>query len=184
MQWSISFSGKSHIVQIPDSIPDNTAFDATIDGRAVKLRWQRQTRTLFILDQTKSNDWASINLRSKSVTKFPGDGEIVVSSEFLSAGNPDPINLEANVANYFPGQDSKESTAKKKAAIVRSQITGKVLKVLVKPGDTVSVGDTLMIIEAMKMENRVLANTNGTVDAVKVKESDTVSSGAELVKFK
>lgn len=184
MQWNVAFSGKSHIVQIPDSIPDNTPFDAVVDGRNVQLRWQRQTRTLFILDPSKNQGWSPINIRSRTVTKFPGDGDIVVNTEFSTAGCPDPVILEATVASYFPGQDSKESNAKKKAAIVRSQITGKVLKVLVKSGDTVAVGDTLLIIEAMKMENRVLSSTNGIIDTVKVKEADTVSTGAELVKFK
>ena len=184
MQWSVTVGGKSSVVQIPDNIPDNAAFDATIDGRSVQLRWQRHTRALFIKDLTKSNDWAAINIRSKSVAKFPGEGDIAVSAEFSAAGASDPINMEAIVSVYFPGQDSKEGSRKKKPAVVRSQITGKVLKIMVNAGDIVSAGDTLMIIEAMKMENRVLANTGGVIDAVKVKELDTVASGAELLKFK
>ena len=184
MQWSVSIAGKSHTVQLPDSISDNNIFDATIDGRTVQLRWQRQTRTLFILDKTKGPEWSPVNLRSKTVNRFPGDGEIAVNAEFSVAGSANPLNLSASVSTFFPGMDTKEGSAKKKPAVIRSQITGKVLKILVKSGDAVNVGDTLLIIEAMKMENRVLANTNGTIDSVKVKELDTVSTGAELIKFK
>ena len=53
-----------------------------------------------------------------------------------------------------------------------------------KAGDQVASGDTLMIIEAMKMENRVLASTAGILDSVKVNEGETVASGAELVRYK
>lgn len=184
MQWSVSIGSKVVVVQLPDSIPDNSEFDGMVDGKSVKLRWQRQTRTLFVLNTKSSGGWTPINARSRTVTKFPGDGEVAVNVEFSVVGSNHPLNLEASVTTFLPGSDSKEGGKKKKSAVIRSQITGKVLKVLVKPGDNVSTGDTLMIIEAMKMENRVLSNTNGIIDSVKVKESDTVSSGAELLKFK
>jgi biotin carboxyl carrier protein len=184
MQWNVSISGKNHLVQLPDVAPDNTPFDATIDGRAVKLRWQRNTKALFILDPKFGDVWTSINIRTRTVNKFAGDSELSVSSEFLPAGAINPIAMDATVSVYLPGQDSKEGAKAKKPQVIRSQITGKVLKVLVKSGDEVNAGDTLMIIEAMKMENRVLAISAGAIDTVKVKESDTVSTGAELIKFK
>jgi len=55
---------------------------------------------------------------------------------------------------------------------------------LIKAGDTVNVGDTLVIVEAMKMENRVLATFPGTIDSVKVNEGASVSNGHELIRFK
>jgi biotin carboxyl carrier protein len=88
------------------------------------------------------------------------------------------------VSLHIPGQESRAAAAAKKPRVIRSQITGKVLKVLVKPGDSVASGDTLIIIEAMKMENRVMASTNGVVDQVKITEGDTVAAGAELIRFK
>lgn len=184
MQWSVVINGKSQVIQLPDAIPNNADFSGSINGRPVQLRWQRQTRTLFVLDTAKSQEWSPINIRSKNVAKFPGDGDIAVSAEFSLAGTSTPINLEATVSTYLPGSDNKEGSTKKKPAVVRSQITGKILKIFVKSGDKVNVGDTLMIIEAMKMENRVLAANAGTVDTIKVKEADTVSTGAELLKFK
>ena len=61
------------------------------------------------------------------------------------------------------------------AAEVRAQTAGNMWKVLVKPGDTVHGGDTLFIMEVMKMELPHEAPCDGKVTAVHVEE------GAELV---
>jgi biotin carboxyl carrier protein len=184
MQWKVSIGGKDRFVCLPDSIPDNVAFDATIDQRPVKLRWQRATRALFILDSKVGESWSSLNLRSKTVNKYAGESDLSVSTEFLPAGAKIPVALDATVALYIPGQESREGAAAKKPKLVRSQITGKVLKVMVKAGDSVNVGDVLVIIEAMKMENRVVATSAGMVESVKISVGDAVSTGAELIRFK
>ncbi len=184
MQWKVSISGKDRLVTMPDLIPDNVPFPASIEGRSVQLRWQRATRALFILNPKVSGVWASLNLRTKSVNKFAGESDLLVSSEYLPAGAKIPVVLDATVSLYIPGQETREGAKGKKPKVVRSQITGKVLKVLVKLGDSVGAGDALLIIEAMKMENRVLATSPGIVEAVKVTEGEMVSTGAELVRFK
>jgi len=51
----------------------------------------------------------------------------------------------------------------------------------VAPGDTVTEGTVLLILEAMKMENDILAPAGGTVKAVKVQDGDTVNTGDLLM---
>jgi biotin carboxyl carrier protein len=58
---------------------------------------------------------------------------------------------------------------------------GKVTQVLVKAGDKVAVGDGLIVLEAMKMENRLLAEANGSVAEVRVAAGDMVDGGQVLV---
>ena len=60
---------------------------------------------------------------------------------------------------------------------------GKVLEVLVKVGDTVSAGDALMVLEAMKMEHRIVAVHDGTVTAVHFAANDQVVQGAALLEL-
>ena len=48
-------------------------------------------------------------------------------------------------------------------------------------GDTVSVGQTVLILEAMKMENNINAIKSGKVTAVKVNKGDSVLEGTELI---
>jgi biotin carboxyl carrier protein len=60
---------------------------------------------------------------------------------------------------------------------------GKVLSVKVKVGDTVEPGQGLVIVEAMKMENLLLADKRAVVSKVHVKEGDRLESGALLITF-
>jgi biotin carboxyl carrier protein len=54
---------------------------------------------------------------------------------------------------------------------------GTILDVRVSVGDTVKEGDILMILEAMKMENEILAPVSGTVTGVQVSQGAAVNSG-------
>lgn len=60
---------------------------------------------------------------------------------------------------------------------VTAEMQGTVLSVAVEPGDTVSPGDVLCVIEAMKMENDVVASGKGTVQEVPIAEGDSVDMG-------
>ncbi len=56
-------------------------------------------------------------------------------------------------------------------------ITGKITSVNVKPGDTVKEGDVLCLIEAMKMENPILAPVGGKITKVNVSVGQVVEAG-------
>lgn len=66
---------------------------------------------------------------------------------------------------------------------IHSFIPGTVVEILVKPGDTVKEGDDLVILEAMKMKNRLKSHTDGKVVAVNVAPGDRVTKGAVLVEI-
>jgi acetyl-CoA carboxylase biotin carboxyl carrier protein len=60
---------------------------------------------------------------------------------------------------------------------IKSEITGTVWQVKVQPGAKVESGDTLIVIESMKMEIPVITEDGGTVKEVLVKEKDPVAEG-------
>lgn len=64
---------------------------------------------------------------------------------------------------------------------VKSEITGTVWKIEVSPGTAVANGDTLIVIESMKMEIPVLAETSGTVREILVSEQQPVAEGQDVV---
>lgn len=64
---------------------------------------------------------------------------------------------------------------------VVTPMPGRVVKVLVSQGDRVKAGDPLLVVEAMKMENRVQAPTAGTVGVIYVKEGDEVNPDETLI---
>ena len=66
---------------------------------------------------------------------------------------------------------------------ITTPMPGRVVKVLVAEGDLVSTGDSVLVIEAMKMENQVTAPINGMVKAIHVKEGDQVNSDETLIQI-
>lgn len=66
---------------------------------------------------------------------------------------------------------------------IQADMSANVWKILVKPGDVVEEDDTLLILEAMKMEIPVTVDDAGTVLEVLVSEGDTVSPGQNLFLF-
>jgi acetyl-CoA/propionyl-CoA carboxylase biotin carboxyl carrier protein len=72
------------------------------------------------------------------------------------------------------------ATASSDGAAVTSPMHGVVLRVVVEPGQVVSAGDLLMVIEAMKMENEVVAHRAGTVTSVTARAGDAVEVGTVL----
>ena len=64
---------------------------------------------------------------------------------------------------------------------VTAPMPGNILDVKVKAGDSVKAGDTLLILEAMKMENEISAPQDGTIASVNVRKGDVVNSGDLLI---
>jgi biotin carboxyl carrier protein len=65
--------------------------------------------------------------------------------------------------------------------VLISPMPGKIVKLLVHPGDAVQEGQTLLVMEAMKMQNELKTSTTGTVSIVHVQEGATVETGAILI---
>jgi len=89
-----------------------------------------------------------------------------------------------------PSSDSDKATVKtsspsspKGAGTIKSPLPGVILNVYVKEGDTVKLGDKLLTLEAMKMENNIDSDKEGVVKSVKVKQGDSVLEGDTLIEI-
>lgn len=71
-----------------------------------------------------------------------------------------------------PSADSQE--------LVSAQMPGTIIETMVSKGDKVEVGQNLMVLEAMKMENMIKAPKAGTVKEINVTENDSVDTGDQL----
>jgi acetyl-CoA/propionyl-CoA carboxylase biotin carboxyl carrier protein len=63
---------------------------------------------------------------------------------------------------------------------VAAPMQGTIVKVLVAQGDTVELGQTLLVLEAMKMENNIVSETEGTVAELRVSTGQSVGTGDVL----
>lgn len=64
---------------------------------------------------------------------------------------------------------------------ITAPLPGTITEIKVKVGDTVKNGDTVVVLEAMKMQNNIEAESNGTVTAILVNKGDTVMEGDALM---
>ncbi|EFM38183.1 glutaconyl-CoA decarboxylase subunit gamma [[Eubacterium] yurii subsp. margaretiae ATCC 43715] len=93
---------------------------------------------------------------------------------------PTPAPAPAPVAPAAPAA----APASSGGVEVVSPMPGKVFKLVAKPGEQVAEGQVVMILEAMKMENEIVAPQAGTVDAILVKEGDLVETDTVLATLK
>lgn len=70
------------------------------------------------------------------------------------------------------------------AQIIKSPMPGTILKINVRSGDAVKKGQTLLILEAMKMENEISAPCDGIVASINVSQGVSVNTGDVLVSLK
>ena len=139
------------------------------DGREVRIGDDRRQVTSL----TMGHSSGTVRIDGKAVRflheRSGGRVRIAVGGEcheFETAGGA------AKPRRSATGQQSPET---------RSPMPGKVLQVSVKPGDVVNAGDPLLILEAMKMENVLVAEIAGTVKDVHVKAGEMVDPGKLLV---
>lgn len=89
-------------------------------------------------------------------------------------------------ANPVSSQPVAAAPASKPAATgsgqaVKAPLPGTVTEVKVQVGQQVNVGDTVLVLEAMKMQNNIEAETSGKVTSILVKSGETVMEGAVLL---
>jgi biotin carboxyl carrier protein len=100
----------------------------------------------------------------------PGRDPLMVPVEVVPARSPRLAALAQR-----PSAASNAPTA------LRAPMPGRVVKILVKAGDRVSVGQPTIVVEAMKMENELRATRAGTVQALRCEEGAAVEAGQDLV---
>lgn len=106
--------------------------------------------------------------------------EYAISIELIS-------EQEAKAAQAAPKAAPAQAAAPAAAGEgekISAPMPGNILAVNVKEGDVVKKGQVLMILEAMKMENEIMAGTDGTITSVCVTKGATVETGAVLCTIK
>jgi biotin carboxyl carrier protein len=100
--------------------------------------------------------------------------------------NPDVLNIDSTLyktrlsPKFLNRKPYKPSSAK----IISSFIPGTVLDILVIEGQDVKKGDDLLILDAMKMKNKMKSSIDGRIEKILVSKGDKVSKGTILVELK
>ena len=96
-------------------------------------------------------------------------------------GSAAPVAAAPRAAAPAPAAAPAAKAAGAGEHAINAPMPGKILKVLVKEGQQVKAGENMMMLEAMKMQNEILADADATVKAVNVSEGQTVKAGDSLI---
>lgn len=88
---------------------------------------------------------------------------------------------QAPQATAQAAQTATASAPQGKGEVVTAPLPGVILDIKVKVGDVVKAGQTVAVLEAMKMENEIEATASGTVTAVNAGKGDSVLEGAAII---
>lgn len=111
----------------------------------------------------------------------PGYEQSAVPSASLSQVEPTAPRSPA-VKPALPTPPSAVGSAG--ASVVRAPIPGVILEIKVKPGDSVTPGQDLFIIEAMKMKNTIRATRNGVISEILSSPGATVNHNAPILSYR
>ncbi len=137
-----------------------------VDGRYVRVELLQRGETTTVLVDGKVVDFRTTS----------SSGEV----SMWSRGVHSDVRVESE------RERAHASRAKQGGAsdlVVRAPMPGRIVRVSVKPGDEVELGASLAVVEAMKMENDIVAKRAGTIAEVKVKPGDTIEANAVLIAF-
>jgi len=91
-----------------------------------------------------------------------------------------PVRMQAAPMAAPPAQGGAAVNEQK---VCRSPVSGNVVRVMAHAGQSIQVGDVLLVLEAMKMETNITAPVSGKLAAVKVAAGESVASGQVVVEF-
>ncbi|QQS41716.1 MAG: acetyl-CoA carboxylase biotin carboxyl carrier protein subunit [Acidobacteriota bacterium] len=139
---------------------------AEIDGRVYELVESRPEPGVYHFKH--GNDVREFTVLPEKKGEFSVSGDSAAFDVSVS----DPRKL---------GSASAAGAEADGVAEIRTQMPGKIVRVLVLEGDEVSTGDGVIVVEAMKMQNEMRSPKDGTVKKIAKSEGDTVNAGDVLV---
>lgn len=108
------------------------------------------------------------------------EGTIPTPQPVVTKVKEEPVKPKPAKVSNSPAP-SKVPTAAVAGEEVVAPMPGKVLQLKVSEGDSVKEGDTLLILEAMKMENEIIANASGSIKKIIAAVNDMVDTGDVLM---
>lgn len=170
MQYEVEVGGRLRQVVIARS---GDGFAVSIDGRTRHVDAARiDAHTWSLVVDGVSPD-ATRHSHEVTVAADPA-GALVVR-----VGST-PVGVTLNGRRRWGRKDEGRSTATGPQRLT-APMPGKVVRVLVAPGETVKARQPVVVVEAMKMENELRAGRDGTVTEVQVREGMSVDAGALLL---
>jgi biotin carboxyl carrier protein len=166
MKYFVTVNGAEHVVELSEVLGE---LSVRYDGEALAVRYDEVDRlgqvALFLGGPAGDKAYAV------SIEGSTAEVQVTVAGHLYQVVLEDERERAAHDAERTRGAGGGE---------LKSIMPGVVIKLLVKEGDMVAKDQPLLILEAMKMQNEIVAPAAGKVAALHVREGQAVASGARL----
>ena len=156
-KYEYKVKGVDYVVEIQD-IEGNIA-NVTVNGIPFEVEMKQPVKS------------------SKHKVKLTDGQNNISASSVASAGS---AAGSSSAASSDSASSSKQATPAAGKPVV-APLPGTINEIKVKVGDKVNTGDTVVVLEAMKMQNNIDAETSGTITSINVNKGDAVMEGDTLV---
>ncbi len=184
MAYISSTDGNSHTIDTGENTPQRTI---TIDGTPVTIDWRKIAPLAAAETGTGTHETGgrySLIINNKSYEVFarrlnkPDEGESQ-TYEIFFAGQRFEVQVEDERTRSLTSAAASAHSSGE--ARIRAPMPGLVIGVPFESGASVTRGQTVVILEAMKMENDLSTPINGTIKEIRVSKGQTVNQGDVLV---
>jgi len=155
-----------------------------VDGELMPVEWRREGDAIvFRIGEGPEQQASAVEVErgvysvllagrshEARITQEAGDWTVETAGNRHSVVVRDPREWSAGEANNSRSGHQE----------IRAPMPGKVVRVLVEAGQTVAVGQGVLVLEAMKMQNEMQASRSGTVSAIRVAAGDAITAGQVL----
>ena len=118
-----------------------------------------------------------INMKNYTITV---NGTVYDVTVEVGTGNGSSVNIPKAPVKSAPAKKVTQPAGGEGTVKVNAPMPGKILDIKAKAGQSVKRGEVILILEAMKMENEVVAPEDGTIAGINVAVGDSVESGEVL----
>jgi glutaconyl-CoA/methylmalonyl-CoA decarboxylase subunit gamma len=174
MKYTVRSGRHKHVVDVSQPVEDlstaGTHFEVPLDKDILSLE---------ILEVDARGDIRRMRVGGRVYhVATAADDAGAVGRVFLN-GVPYPVEItQVEATRYRPPPAERNVSGD-----VTASLPGQILSVLVSPGESVRKGQPLIVLEAMKMENEILAPKNGTLQRLHVRPGEVVRGGALLAEI-
>ena len=164
------------------------SLEIKLNDRIAQIELEARDKNNYSLLVDKKKYQAEIMMVERGVYLVLMDGKSY-KVELIEDGNPKMYQVNTFFHHYSAEVIDSEARYKKSRSsdhgtedvVISSPMPGKVVKILVKKGDKVKAGETVIIVSAMKMESEYKVKKDRLIKEIKVKEGDTVNANQPLI---
>lgn len=122
----------------------------------------------------------TLNNRVYEVEVEAGEAMLVDEYEAIAPAAPAPAAPAVSAPAATPAAAPAAPAAAVDGHTINAPMPGNILKIVAEAGKAIEEGDTIMILEALKMENEIVADKSGTIGQILVSKGQSVETGAAL----